>query len=260
MKIMKWLTGIALTLLAFFPTVHAGTGRPAKPDLIGIPAALIIGNANYPTNRLRNAVNDANSMSEVLKEAGFTVTTLKDATSDQMKHEIERFTASLRGSQIGLIYFSGFGFLQDEDVSLLPVEVDKSKAQTNPKAVKLSWVLDCFQRSKRKQNIVILDTCLNDPFQKNNRNQIPPFRIKIPEGTLLALGTHFGGIASDGENAHGLYTQELLEVMRTPNLPIELLFKQVRARVATASKGTQIPFEFSSFESDFSFFTTESPR
>ena len=66
--------------------------------------ALVIGNSNYlHTSPLRNPANDAQSMSQVLKQLGFAVTALVDADQRTMETEIARFGETLRRNEgVGL--------------------------------------------------------------------------------------------------------------------------------------------------------------
>ena len=77
--------------------------------------------------------------------------------------------------------------------------------------------------------------------------------MDAPIGTLLAYATAPGNTASDGSSANGLYTENLLREMRTPNAKIEDVFKRVRLAVRRASNGQQIPWESTSLEDDFYF-------
>jgi TonB family protein len=78
---------------------------------------------------------------------------------------------------------------------------------------------------------------------------------------LIAYATAPGSVASDGGLArNGLYTQELLKVISTPNLSIEEVFKRVRISVRGLTQGKQTPWESSSLTGDFSFRQITSAR
>ena len=61
----------------------------------GARSALVIGNADYETAPLRNPVNDARSMSSTLRELGFSVELLENASQKEMKRAIDRFGEKL---------------------------------------------------------------------------------------------------------------------------------------------------------------------
>ena len=102
-------------------------------------------------------------------------------------------------------------------------------------------------------NIVILDTCRNNPFEHRFRSTGGGLAaMDAPKGTLIAYATSPGSVASDG-SGRGLYTQELLKAMRTSGLPVERMFKEVRKNVTSASGDTQTPWEMSSLTREFYF-------
>jgi hypothetical protein len=67
-----------------------------------------------------------------------------------------------------------------------------------------------------------------------------------PVGPWVAYATSPGAVAHDGTGRNGTYTRHLLRFMTEPNLPVELMFKQVRLAVEQETKGQQIPWELSS--------------
>jgi hypothetical protein len=78
-------------------------------------------------------------------------------------------------------------------------------------------------------------------------------QLDAPPATLLAYATAPGNLASDGEGANGLYTEQLLKEMKVPDAKIEDVFKRVRLTVRRRSNGAQIPWESTSLEEDFWF-------
>ena len=112
--------------------------------------------------------------------------------------------------------------------------------------------------AKNSMNMVILDACRDNPFAASSRslssNNAGLTSIdRAPSGTFIAYSTSPGSVASDGDGGNGLYTQELLKFIDTPNLKLEDMFKKVRVSVKNYSGGQQIPWENSSVEGDFYF-------
>ena len=77
--------------------------------------------------------------------------------------------------------------------------------------------------------------------------------MDAPTHTMLAYATSPGNVASDGEGANGLYTENLLREIKVPEAKIEDVFKRVRLGVRRKSNGAQIPWESTSLEEDFWF-------
>jgi hypothetical protein len=70
---------------------------------------------------------------------------------------------------------------------------------------------------------------------------------------MIAYATAPGSVAADGDGANGLYTSKLVEAIKQPGLPVEEVFKRVRANVAQASRDQQTPWEASSLVGNFYF-------
>jgi len=105
-------------------------------------------------------------------------------------------------------------------------------------------------------NIVVLDACRNNPFARSwsrGEDEGGLAQISAPTGTFIAYSTSPDRTASDGTGRNGLYTTELLRILRQPNLKIEEAFKQVTIAVDRASSGKQIPWTSSSLRGDFYF-------
>jgi hypothetical protein len=122
---------------------------------------------------------------------------------------------------------------------------------TRVAAVDVDLLLEQMAEAKNRVNIVILDACRNNPFERKLRGASRGLAaIDAARGTLLAYATAPGSVAADGDGANGLYTEELLKALRVPGLKVEEVFKQVRVGVASRSKGAQTPWESSSLTGD----------
>ena len=98
--------------------------------------------------------------------------------------------------------------------------------------------------------MVILDACRTTTLATGSRTRDVVSRgalaeMSPPAGSLVAFATDGGHTAFDGDEAHGLYTEELMRHLRTPGLTIEQVFKRTRAGVLERSDGGQMPAEYS---------------
>ena len=96
--------------------------------------ALVVGNNSYSDSPLTNAVNDAKSISENLKEIGFSVTTLLDVKGADLKSQIDSFYKILASrqaeKQLALFYYAGHALQINHRNYLVPLDV-KSDAYEN---------------------------------------------------------------------------------------------------------------------------------
>lgn len=218
--------------------------------------ALVIGNSKYRhLPPLRNAGNDADSLGKLLKEMGFSVSPLVDASKTMMEEAFREYSRKLADAKgVGLFYFAGHGLQLRWRNYLVPVDAAlESSADVQANAVDLSSLLDRVRGVRNPMNIVILDACRDNPFRNELVTGKGLSQMDAPVGTLLAYATAPGNFASDGGGSNGLYTEFLLKELRASGAKIEDVFKRVRLGVRRASGGQQIPWESTSLEEDFYF-------
>lgn len=242
-------------LLASHPWPAAATVVPGTPAR----TALVIGNERYRHNPLRNAVNDARAMADLLKRAGFTVDLQLNATREQMLRAIESLGRSMANPNVGavLFYYAGHAAQLDWRNYLLPVDGQvNAVAELRQQCVDLGALLGPLSKVRGKTSLIILDACRDDPFGPRFR---PPHKglsqYDAPTGALLAFATAPGRVALELPNSkHGLYTEHLLRELSAKAVRIEDAFKRVRLGVRLASRGAQVPWESTSLESDVYLF------
>lgn len=217
--------------------------------------ALIIGNANYTNAPLKNPANDAKAMANALRGLGFEVIEHINANQETMETAITSFGNRIKKGGVGLFYFAGHGLQVNGENYLIPLKakIDKEQ-QVKYRSVNLGLVLAEMDAASNPMNIVILDACRNNPFKTSSRSANRGLAsTTAPTGTFIAYATAPGSVAADGNGANGLYTQELLKMLRVPGLTIEQVFKKVRAKVLQQTGGKQTPWENSSIIGDFYF-------
>ena len=242
-------------LLAALWGAFAAT-QAAAATLDGPRVALVIGNAAYRKDPLTNPLNDARAMGDSLRQLGFKVIALENASQRQMHEAVRQFGDSLKGG-VGLFYYAGHGVQVKGRNYLVPVDADITREDEVPyKAFDVGQVLDKLESAKNPLNIVILDACRNNPFARESRSGGGGgglAQMDAPTGSIIAFATAPGAEAADGSTANGLYTGQLLRFMNTPGLKVEDVFKRTRVAVKQASGGRQIPWESTSLEGDFYF-------
>ncbi|MFN3077048.1 MAG: caspase domain-containing protein [Alphaproteobacteria bacterium] len=217
--------------------------------------ALVIGNAAYPEMPLVNPVNDARAMTASLRMTGFEVIERVNAGKAVMEDAIAQFGERLGPNTVALVYYSGHGMQVSGKNYLIPVDAKISSEQTVAlRTIDADRVIDQMISARTRLNILILDACRNNPFERRFRAVGGGLaQMSAPQGTMIAYSTAPGKVASDGEGTNGLYTQELLKALQQPGIEIEKVFKRVRAEVSAVSNEAQVPWEASSLVGDFYF-------
>ncbi|MCP2088820.1 UNVERIFIED_ORG: formylglycine-generating enzyme required for sulfatase activity [Paraburkholderia sediminicola] len=216
--------------------------------------ALVIGNGAYGDHAdpLRgNAPRDAEAMRDTLRAHGFDVIMRTDASPQQMQQAIGEFRQRLHDGGIGLFYFAGHGMQIGRQTLLVPAGLDaRAPARPVSEGVDLNTVLQAMRAPRADAlNLVILDTCLNNPFSSD----VSVDTASLPVNTLVAYATTPGGFAADGMR-HGLYTGALLRELNEASSSQEPagLFQRIAARVSEATGGEQTPWIASSLANNAS--------
>jgi len=219
--------------------------------------ALVIGNGNYTSSILANPENDANSMTEVLQRLGFTVFKYENLNASQMKKAIDDFGAKLKGNDVGLFFYAGHGIQTKGYNYLIPVDaILQSEQEVEYECVQADRILAKMEGSGTKVNIIILDACRNNPFERSwTRSEIGKGLafMSAPRGTLIAYSTSPGSTASDGSGKNSPYTSAILESIEIPDISISQMFQNVGRILYQKTGNLQVPWISSSLIGDFYF-------
>jgi tetratricopeptide (TPR) repeat protein len=222
--------------------------------------ALVIGNATYndPAGHLENPANDAFAIAEELKKLNFITDVKVNLTSADIKKAIRAFHTQLKdsspGNTIGLFYYAGHGLQVDGTNYIIPIDASITQPKDMERTcVPIDAALDAMQYANVIMSIVILDASHNNPFHGTEQTIAKGLSPPNPAvGSFIAYASAPGSVASNSA-AHGLYTQEVIKVLRVPGLNIEQVFKKVRENVLALSNGDQHTWTKSNLFSDFYF-------
>jgi uncharacterized protein (TIGR02145 family) len=256
---MKRISTLFLIVFILFPLdILSQTPNPTQ---LQKRIALVIGNGNYTSSILANPENDARSMSEILSKLGFVVYKYENLNQGQMKKAMDDFGVKLKDNDVGLFFYAGHGIQSKGYNYLIPVDANlQSEQQVEYDCVQADRILALMEASGSKVNIIILDACRNNPFERSWTRTTTGKGLAFmnaPKGTLIAYATSPGSTASDGSGKNGLYTSAILESIIIPNITILQMFQQVRSIVSLKSNDKQTPWESTSLTGDFYFFTKE---
>jgi hypothetical protein len=259
------MKALNLTILVFLIFSLNFQNSSAQDNSINIERriALVIGNGKYINSmELANPVNDARAMKKALENVGFDVYEYEDLNQAQIKKAIDDFGVRLKQYSVGLFFYAGHGIQAKGLNYLIPVDATiQSEQQVEYDCVQADRVLGQMEDAGSKINIVILDACRNNPFERSwsrSANGTGLAFMNAPSGSLIAYATSPGRTASDGSGSNGLYTSALLENLKTPGINILQMFQTVRRTVSAKSAKQQIPWESTSLTADFFFVNSSS--
>jgi len=229
--------------------------RAITIDDNGARTALVIGNADYDSAPLENPVNDARNMAAKLKALGFNVITRINADERSLFTSIDEFYRNLKDSRVGLFYYAGHGMQIEGTNYLIPVDAHiTSQSDVKYASVEAGRILGKMKDANNKLNIVILDACRNNPFERAFRNVDQGLaKMQAPTGSLVAYATAPGSVAAEGSGENGIYTKYLLKHMDNPGWDINKVLMETRKDVYQATGKEQVPWSSSSLMGDFYF-------
>jgi Caspase domain len=241
------------------PAAAADDGAQTAPQGPEQRVALVIGNSNYQNAvQLTNPRNDAQSMAQLLNQAGFEVIAATDLTQNDMIKVVQDFSdkVAARGpNTVAMVYYAGHGVQLEGENYLIPVDAKvSSPSELVGDSVRLVDVMATLEAIPSRVRIVVLDACRNNPFPSVVDASRGLAIVDAPNGSIVGYSTAPGTEAQDGIDGHSPYTSAFLRLAREPNLPIEKLFKRVRLEVNHSTEGEQTPWESSSLTSEFYFF------
>ncbi len=237
--------------------IDVNTGGGAMPMATGNRVALLIGNAAYQNvPPLSNPLNDVRAFSQALRDVGFDVIVRENCDLRTMDEAVTDFWNRLKGKEAGLFYYSGHGMQVNGENFLVPVSAAIEKEMDiKYNCFPAQKVLELMDDAKAQTNIVILDACRNNPFKRGSRSAAMGLaRMDAVGQMFVAYATDPDKVANDGDpGGNSPYMRHILKNMKTPGLPVEMMFKEVRAGVLEETNQKQRPWELSCLTRNFSF-------
>ena len=248
-----------MRVLILFLTLFCGS---VTSTLAEVRNALVIGNGSYQgVGSLENPANDARLMGDTLRELGFDVIQLIDASQGDMKRAVRNFGYKLNDAGrdgIGLFYYAGHGVQVRGANYIVPVDaVILREGDVDIEAINTNSILSMMEFSNARLNFVILDACRNNPYAQGFRSSSRGLaKMNAPTGSLIAYATSPGDVAVDGSGKNSPYTAALAKAMTESNVPIEKMFRNVRNDVREKTSNKQTPWESSSLVGGDFYFNT----
>lgn len=215
--------------------------------------ALVVGNNNYESfSTLKNPINDAKAIRDLLTKKKFEVLYFEDIDQKHFKKAIKQFTNKLSSGGVGLFYFAGHGIQVEGENYLIPKDADiADKDDVDGESVPIAYLTSKLKKASNRLNIIILDACRNDPFSRGSGGGLAPIYAR---GTYIAYATEAGKAAKDGKGKHGVFTKHLIKYMDQP-LTIDEVFTKTRTAVYNDTDGEQFPGTYNQVINGSFFFT-----
>jgi hypothetical protein len=218
--------------------------------------ALVIGNSAYRNApALVNPKNDAEDIGQSLRDLGFSTIVATDLDRAGMNDALDRFSRTVSGAEIALVYYSGHGMQFSGKNFLLPVEARLENVE-DVNRFRLMPVEDVFDvlQGAPGARIVILDACRNNPVEDDLKRRLASipganrdafltrgFSRVAANGLIVAYATQANDVASDGTGRNSPFAAALLHHVGTPDLDLRQMLFNVQDEVDRLTGGKQRP-------------------
>jgi hypothetical protein len=243
---MKASRHLLLRFIAFVTLALASVSPAAER------VALVVGNGAYTQARaLKNPTRDAAAVAGTLRDAGFQVTVVNDATVEAFFEGLETFKKAATGAEVALFFYAGHGMEVDGKNYLLPVDAAlESSAQLRTQTVPLETVLGDLDAARAVAKLVILDCCRDNPLSRSwmaSRSSGTGGLGAIADGTvppatMIMYASAPGQVALDGTGANSPFTEALVAHLAQPGLSAFDTFLGVSDVVARTTGEKQVPW------------------
>jgi uncharacterized caspase-like protein len=231
----------------------------ASADSAGAHAriALVIGNGHYPDAGapLAQPINDARAMTAALRQNGFDVDVVEDATRDDMARAVERLKAKIRPESVVMLYFGGYGVQVGRESYLIPVNAAIwNERDIRRDGTSVASVLNAFKDRGAQARLMVLDASRRNPYERRFRGYsrgLAP--IVAADNALVLTSAAPGTVADDADGRNSVLVTELLRHLDSKPVSAEDAFTRTRAAVTRATDGQQVPAISSSLVNEVKF-------
>jgi uncharacterized caspase-like protein len=216
--------------------------------------ALVIGNGHYPDagEPLSQPINDARALTGALRQDGFDVDVVEDATRDDMDRAIDRLKSRIRPDSVVMLFFGGFGIQAGHENYMIPVDATIWKERdVRHQGLSVERVLATMKEHGAHTKLAVIDASRRNPYERRFRSfshGLAP--INAPDNALVLSSTAPGKVVDDAPSQNSLLVSELLNSLSSPAASAESAFTHTGLAVSRASDGAQVPAISSSLVDD----------
>jgi uncharacterized caspase-like protein len=230
-----------------------GTDTAGKASRI----ALVIGNGHYPDANapLAQPINDARSLTASLRQSGFDVDVIEDATRDDMRRAVARMKSRIKKDSVVMLFFGGYGVQAGRESYMIPVDAKIWKEfDVRRDGVSIESVLSAMKEQGARAKLVVVDASRRNPYERRFRaysHGLAP--IVAPDNALTLSSATPGKVADDSKTPNSVLMTELLTHLNPQMTGFETAFNKTRIAISRASEGEQVPSVSSSLLEDVTF-------
>ncbi|HKU08330.1 MAG TPA: caspase family protein [Bradyrhizobium sp.] len=214
-------------------------GKPSR-------LALVIGNGHYPDAAapLNQPINDARALTATLRQSGFDVDVVEDASKDDMQRAVGRLKSKVKPGSVVMLFFGGYGIQANRETYMIPVDARIWKeGDVRREGVSVESVLDAVKEKGARAKLVVIDASRRNPYERRFRSYshgLAP--IAASDNALVLTAATPGKVADDSKGQNSVLVSALLDNLKAQGAGgIEGVFNKTRVAISRASDGAQVP-------------------
>ena len=198
------------------------TGSHAAGVNFGKYHALVIGNNEYNhLPKLKTAVNDAKSMSSMLRNSyGFETKLILNGTRRQILRALDYYRNHLAKNDNFLIYYAGHGYYDKGAVRGYWMPVDATK-ETSADWISNADITDKLKAIRSKHVIIVADSCYSGTLTRGlkieDRRSNYFERISKKRSRTVLTSGGFEPVLDSGGGDHSVFAKAMLEALQSNN-------------------------------------------
>ena len=223
-----------------------GTEQAADAATRQSRLALVIGNGHYPDAAapLNQPINDARALTSTLRQSGFDVDVVEDASKDDMQRAIGRLKSKIKPESVVMLFFGGYGIQAGRESYMIPVDARIWKeSDVRREGVSVESVLDAVKEKGARAKLVVIDASRRNPYERRFRSYshgLAP--IAATDNALILTAATPGKVADDSRSSNSVLVSALLDNLNAQGAGgIEGVFNKTRVTISRASDGAQVP-------------------
>jgi uncharacterized caspase-like protein len=234
-------------------TVSYAADQAAKP----VRVALVIGNGNYPDAiaPLTQQINDARALTAALRNDGFDVDVVEDASKEDMRRAVARLKDKITPDSMVMLYFGGYGVQVGRESYMIPTDAAIWKeSDVRRNGFSIEAVLDVMKERGAHAKLAVIDASRRNPYERRFRtfsHGLAP--ISAPDNSLILSSASPGKVMDDTDARHSVLMAELLTNLSDKTDGVAAMFGKTRNAVSRISEGGQVPSVSSSMLEDIRF-------
>lgn len=204
--------------------------------------ALVIGNSNYPDadGPVGHSVSDARSLASTLRQDGYDVDLLENATRADFISAIAHLQSKVARDATVMVYFAGIGIQSGRESFMIPVDASIwSEADVRREGTSIERVLKVAQEQGAKAKLVMVEASYRNPYERRFRVYSHGLGQINAADTMVLSSVPAGQVESSGDRNSMLMSQFLTNYKSGADA--EAVFTHTRNAVRDASKGAPAP-------------------